>query len=135
LCPSLQSREKPWRRCVVVACADIMEADAHTCCRPHDVCCATPTGVQHALVRSVISAKLCMERVLVSVRDYGMVCLAQEWADMMKREVERFTARVPVDFRGKVASVAVTSSADTWAVFLQRCLATLLPVATQTSLQ
>ena len=61
----------------------------------------------------------------------------------MKREIERFTARVRVEFRGKVAAVAVTSSTDTWAEFTARSVQCFFPAAateylyvrTQNSLQ
>ena len=44
----------------------------------------------------------------------------------MKREIERFTARVRVDYRGRVVAVTVASMGDTWETFTGRCLEHLL---------
>jgi hypothetical protein len=60
--------------------------------------------------------------------------LSQEWADMMKREVERFTARVQVELRGKVTAVAVPSTAETWGSFTDLCARLLLPGTTAVQL-
>jgi hypothetical protein len=59
---------------------------------------------------------------------------SQEWADLMKREVERFTARVQVEFRGKLTAIPVPSTAETWAMFTEQCLHMLLPGTTSLQL-